>query len=342
MFCLIAPATVNGVMKTNGLWPLALLTVATLAAGILQTCQFWSIRVKAFKQTSAAQVIRSVTSNGTKIFFGYYQVGAMGLIASQILADISASVNLIRVLLPDFRALRGNIKWGRLRRVAKNYRDFPIFSASQNVTNALSVGLPVLLITHYYGIAAAGAYAFAGSVLQVPMGFILTALRQVLFQKACETQHRGESLATLYIRMTAFLFVVVIFPSLVLLIWAPRLFTWIFGAQWHLAGILARSLIVWFAVSFCNLPAILFAKIVRIQRFVFVYDLFLLAARLSALVIGGMYLSVAQTVTIFALIGAAMNSFLIFKVGRVVLTKEGQANLESLKESLTSGLSDHS
>ena len=190
-----------------------------------------------------------------------------------------ASLNLVRVLLPDLLAFRRSIRWDRMKQLAKDYRDFPMYSASQNVINALSSGLPVLLLTHFYGIAVAGAYAFGVRILQVPMGFVLRALRQVLFQKAGETQHQGGSLAPLYVKITAGLFALAFFPSLVLFIWAPQIFTWIFGSQWHTAGEFARSLMLWLMFDFCNLPAVLFARLIRIQRTVFLYDLVLLAAK---------------------------------------------------------------
>ncbi|MCK7480582.1 MAG: hypothetical protein M0C28_27660 [Candidatus Moduliflexus flocculans] len=63
-----------------------------------------------------------------------------------------------------------------------------MYSASQNIINAVSGGLPVLLLTRFFGLPIAGAYAFAMGVLTFPMGFVLSALRQVLFQKASESQ----------------------------------------------------------------------------------------------------------------------------------------------------------
>ena len=334
LFCLVAPGTANSVMKTKGVWALALLVITTLVSGVNQSCQAWSVRVKAFKQTSASQVIRSLTANGSRIGLGFLKAGAPGLIVSNILGNVAASINLIRVVLPDLSAFRGQIRWDRMKRLAKEYHDFPLYSASQNVINALSSGLPILLLTRYFGIAVAGAYAFGMTIMEMPMGLVLSALRHVLFQKASESHQQGRSLAILYVRLTAILFAMALVPSLILIIWAPQLFTWFFGQQWHMAGEFARSLVIWLAVVFCNLPAVLFARIIRIQRFVFFYDIVLLAARSSALVLGGIYLNAGQTVMMFALVGAIMNAFLIFRVGRAVLKNEGALVLDSLRDGL--------
>lgn len=335
--CLLAPTYLNGIMKTSGVWALVLLVAAVIISGLNVSFQAWCVRVKAFKHTSASQVIRSISSSGTKIGFGYLNGGAAGLIISNILANILASINLVHVLIPDVLSLRQSIRWARLKQLAKEYWDFPMYSASQNVINALSSGLPVLLLTHFYGIAAAGAYAFGISILQVPMGFVLSALRQVLFQKAGETQYQSGKLAALYVKITVGLFALAFFPSLVLFIWSPEIFTWIFGTQWDVAGAFARYLVLWLTVVFCNLPAVLFARIIRIQRTVFLYDLVLLAARVLSLVLGGLYLNALQTIILFSVVGAAMNFFLILLVGHAVMKKEGPVDMERIRDALMKG-----
>jgi len=215
--------------------------------------------------------------------------------------------------------------------LAREYIDFPLYSASQNFINAISSGIPVLLLTKFYGLGVAGAYAFGINILNAPMSLVLTALRQVLFQKACEYQHQGKGISILYIRTVIVLLAIAIIPSMILITWGPQIFEFIFGAKWHLAGVLVRSLIIWLAVAFCNLPAVIFARIIRIQRFIFFYDLILLIARTAVLVIGGIYCVVTHTVMAFAIVGGIMNVFLIYYVGRSVMKKEGMIDVISLK-----------
>jgi len=307
-----------------------LLVLSTVVTGLNYTSQAWAVRVKAFKRTSTSQVIRSLTGKGTSIGFGLLGVGAPGLIIGDIVGNLAASVNLVRVLIPELPALKDQSRRDVIKKLAREYRDFPMYSASQNVINAVSGGLPVLLLTRFFGLPIAGAYAFAMNVLTFPMGFVLSALRQVLFQKDNESHHQGRSLAALYVKVTAILFAMALLPTAVILIWGPQLFAWIFGPQWYTAGELSRSLMIWMAVVFCNLPAVLFGRIIRIQRFVFFYDLGLLGARTAALVLGGLFLSAHQTVMAYAVVGAVMNAFLILSVGRAVMKREGSARLDRL------------
>jgi len=325
--CIVVPTALNGLMKTTGLWALALLIVSTTISGFNEACQAWCVRVKSFKRTSASQVIRSLSSNGTQIGFGYLKTGAAGLIAGSILANILASLNLSRVVFRDLGALHRNIRWKRMKQLAKDYRDFPMYSASMDIVNSLSLGLPVLLLTHFYGIAVAGAYAFGIRILSTPMGFVLTALRQVLFQKAAETHNDDGRLMPLYVKITSGLFALAFFPSLVFFIWAPQLFAWVFGSQWQMAGEFARSLVLWMMFMFCNLPAVLFARIIRIQRKLCVFDIILLSARATVLIAGGMYLSAVNTIMLISIVGAIMNIIFIVIVGFTLMKKEVNTEL---------------
>jgi O-antigen/teichoic acid export membrane protein len=209
-----------------------------------------------------------------------------------------------------------------MKQLAKEYKDFPLYSASQNVINSLSLGLPVLLLTHFYGLAVTGAYAFAVRITWAPVALVMGSLRQVLFQKASETHHRGGNLVTLYLKLTVGLFGLAIVPTLVLLIWAPQIFSWMFGTPWTASGEYSRSLVLWYLVVLCNLPAVLFARIIRIQRTLFVYNLVLLAMRTLTLVLGGMYLSASHAIFLFAMLSAVMNLSLNVLVGWALVKRE--------------------
>jgi lipopolysaccharide exporter len=329
---LIAPAFFLNIMKTHSVWILALLVMAVLVSGLNQSFQAWCVRVKAFKHTSASQVVRAIAANGTQIGFGWFQGGPPGLIFGAVLADIVASINLARVLFSDLRALRPDIQWVRIKHLAVEYRDFPLYSASQFTINALSQGLPVLLLAQFYGIAVAGAYAFGIRILQVPMNFVLTALRQVLFQKACETHHQGGKLLPLYIKTTLVLFAMAFLPSLVLFIWSPQIFSWLFGSKWYTAGEFARWLVLWLMFLFCNVPSVLFARILRMQRQFFFFDLFLLTLRVLTLVLGGLYLNEHRTVMVFSVVGSIMNIVLIVWIGYVLIKHEPSLSRKDVEE----------
>lgn len=331
---LAMPSLIGGVMPSHRALTIILLACGIAAAGINSTCQAWCVRAKAFRQTSTSQVIRSTASNSSQIIFGMCNFGAIGLMISNVLADTAASGNLVRAVRGSLRDLKHSVNWHTIKALAYEYRDFPLYSASQRVVNAVSVGLPVVLLTHYYGLAVAGAYTFGMRIIWTPMSFVLSSLRQVLFQKACEAHRLGKSLVSIYVKVTLLLFAVAILPALGLILWAPSLFSFVFGAKWSFAGELAVFLVIWLLFAFCNLPAVLFARLIRIQRTVFLYDLAMLVCRSAALIVGGAFFSANTTVLLYSVIGSVMNVFLIILVGRSLMQREGPVSLESLQRAL--------
>lgn len=320
--CLIAPTQFLVLIKAPNRWVLLILVISLFVMGFNITLQSWCVRIKAFKHTSGSQVVRSLSSNAMQIGFGLLHSGSIGLIISSVLADFIASINLFRAFLIDFKTTFYRRDYLRMKQLAYEYRDFPIYSASMNVMNAISTGLPVLLLANYFGIAVAGAYAFAEKILSAPMGLVLRALRQVLFQEAAETDHRGGSLLALFIKVTLGLFLLVAGPSLILLIWAPEIFSYVFGSSWITAGEFASSLIIWLAFVFCNLPSVLFSRILRLQRKLFIFNSILLVVRTLVLVLGGIYLMASQTIFCFSIVGAFMNIIFILMIGLALMKKE--------------------
>jgi len=167
------------------------------------------------------------------------------------------------------------------------------------------------------------------------MGFVTRSLRLVLFQKACESHHQEEKLAPLYLRSTVGLFVLGTIPMTLFALWSPPLFVWVFGAQWQEAGEFARSLALWMLFGFANLPAIIFARLLRIQGFLLLFDLITLGVRCATLVGGGKLLSASETVALFSCVGAAMNALLIGFVGYWVFKSDGRTGLLTLKDEFT-------
>jgi O-antigen/teichoic acid export membrane protein len=201
---------------------------------------------------------------------------------------------------------------------AREFGEFAFYGTPQNVMNALSQGLPVLALGHYYGAAIAGYYAFGMRLLSVPMNFFLTSIRQVLFQQLSHLKAHGGDLHIPFLKATGGLVLVSVAPAALGFILAPAAFALIFGEQWRMAGEFGRWLIVWLAPAFCNVPANLALRILRKQRELFVFDVALLLARAATLVVGGIWLGPYQTIVLLSLVGCAFNNLLIVYGAAVV------------------------
>ncbi len=317
---ILFPSWWHSVFKVQPLdgW-LWLVPLAALVTGINQTLTAWCARRKAFRRAATVQVARSVTANSGQTAAGMAGWGSGGLIGGGLFGDTLASVGLFFwVVREDGAALRAGANRRDILAAAREHKDFAFYSTPQNLLNAASQGAPVILLIYYFGAVIGGIYAFAIRVLQLPMNFVLTSLRQVLFQKLSEVHNNGGDLKGLFTKTTTALLGLSLGPAAVGFILAPWLFGLVFGDKWILAGEYARWLLIWLVPGFCNLPAALVGRILRQQRNLLLFDLGLLVSRIIVLVVGGIYSTPLHTIVTFSIVGAAFNVFLILFVWRLL------------------------
>jgi O-antigen/teichoic acid export membrane protein len=297
----------------EGSGALGLLPLSLLFFGSFLTLNSWSARRKQFGRSSLAQMLRSLAAAALQLLAGIFHAGAAGLIGAAAAGDGLAALVLGRwVRRSDGALLRRALAWERLRLAVKKYRDFPLFSTPQNLLNAVSQNIPLLLLAKFFGPVVAGHYVLGVRCIQVPMNFVLTSLRQVFFQKASETCNRGGDVYGLFRKATLGLLALVTLPAAAVVAFGPDIFAFVLGRQWAASGEYARWLVLWLALMFANVPAVLFAQIYRKQRVVLLQDVLLLALRVAALVIGGRRGSALLAVALYSLVGVAFNLFIIF------------------------------
>ncbi len=296
-----------------------LVPVAALVTGLNQTLTAWCARRKAFKRSAAAQVARSLTANSGQTSAGALGWGPSGLIGGGLLGDFLANLGLFWwVMREDGALLREGANKEQVLVAARDHKDFALYSTPQNVMNAVSQGAPIILLIHYFGASIGGLYAFAIRVLQLPMNFVLTSVRQVLFQRLSEVQNHGGDLRGLFLETTTMLLGLSVVPAGLGFILAPWLFGVVFGREWLVAGEYARWLLIWLVPGFCNMPAVLAGRILRQQRNLLFFDMALLISRVSVLVAGGLYFTPLQTIISFSVVGAVFNTFLILFIWRLL------------------------
>ncbi len=272
----IAAAT-NSPALSHWLW---LVPIYICLIGAYQTFNSWLTRQKQFHRASISLVVRSAAQAGLQTAAGVAAMGPMGLIGGTIIGETCACTALSgQVLKDDFPLLRRSIRLAEMKRLAKEYSDFPIYSGSQGMLNMVSQNIPLLLLAFYFKPATVGLYSLGVRILQLPMNFVLTSLRQVLFQKASEVHNNDGDTYHLFKRTTLGLMALAIVPAAIVILFAPPLFAFVLGSEWREAGVYARWLILWLALMFCNVPAILMAQVHRKQRALFIQDVLLLIAR---------------------------------------------------------------
>lgn len=310
---------INSPSLAQWLW---LLPISVFALGLNQTLNAWCTRQKKFHRASISQVTRSVAMVMTQVSGGIKNIGALGLISGAVLGDICANATLAsQVIREDKKSVLESLDSSRMKHLASKYKDFPIYSSTQNLLNAVSQNIPLLLMSYFFSTTVVGYYALGVRLLQLPMNLVLTSLRQVFFQKASEVYNNDGNTFILFKKVTERLIYIAAIPSLILFFFAPQIFSFVLGEKWIVAGEYARWLVLWLSIGFANVPAILFAQIYRRQRYLLFFDTQLLICRCVALILGGLYFKPLGAVIIFSVVGIIFNTYIIYWMWKLLKTE---------------------
>ncbi|WP_077302639.1 lipopolysaccharide biosynthesis protein [Virgibacillus pantothenticus] len=291
-----------------------LIPIVILFEGILQIYEQWLIRTQQFKVIAKVSFLQSFVLNGTKAGFGFLYPFASVLI---ILTAISSGLkSLMMYLLMGKRlAFTKKLNQGEhqsLKNIAIKYKDFPLFRAPEVFLNAISTSLPVLLLTIFFGPASAGLYSIGRTVLGLPSGLIGKSVGDVFYPRISGAKHNGENLTKLIKKATIYLALVGILPFLIIIMFGPYLFSFVFGSDWEGAGHYARWIAPWFFFGFINKPSIMALPVLSAQNFHLKYTIFMLIIRFLLLSVGYfVFSSDLIAIALFGISGAFLNLFLI-------------------------------
>jgi O-antigen/teichoic acid export membrane protein len=141
-----------------------------------------------------------------------------------------------------------------IKRIAKMYKSFPIFSLPADFLAIFSRELPVLMLSGFFGAGVVGQYALTKRTLDAPFSLLSTSILEVFKQQATEDYHREGNCRRIFLSTLKKLFTISLIPFLFLFIVAPSLFSFVFGEEWRIAGEYARILSVMYFFKFISSP----------------------------------------------------------------------------------------
>lgn len=142
-----------------------------------------------------------------------------------------------------------------VRRVAREYRRFPMFLGPAALLNVLSLQLPVVLISGLYGPDESGWFGMTQRVVGVPVALVVLAMGQVyLGEMAQALIHRPAAALRFFDRASKALSVGGLAIAIGLATLGPWAFQWLLGATWQVSGDYARALAISLAAQVVASP----------------------------------------------------------------------------------------
>ncbi|WP_440997950.1 lipopolysaccharide biosynthesis protein [Arhodomonas sp. SL1] len=286
-----------------------LVPLVMLFTAWLQIARQWLIRQKAFKVTARVTVTQALLLNVSKTIGGLVYPVAAVLITVQTLGAA-----LHAMLLGAAARRTGHKRSDDVEEragdasplaLARRHKDFPLYRAPQDLINAASQGLPVLMLAGLFSPAAAGFYALARTVMGLPSNLVAQSVGTVFYPRIAEAKHNEESSYRLILYATLGLAAIGAIPFAFIVTFGPWLFGLVFGTEWVMAGEYARWLALMYFFNFINRPSVAAIPVLGRQRGLLIYELFSTGSKVAALYVGlVIYRKDELAVALFGIFGA--------------------------------------
>lgn len=281
---------ITGLLKNPGIsfW-LYFIPFSALIFTLNSTFTHWYNRNKMYTELSGNKIIRNSANTGSSVLFGLLKIGQGGLIIGQILGDVFSTAIFARKFLKKENIVT-EVSKEKIKLLAKEYRDFPLYALPNTLLNNLSGQLPVILISMWFSSNLTGAYFFSYRILSIPMALIGAAVGQTFYQKFAEIiNERRQDAKKFLLQVWSGLFLIGILPMTTLFLFGKELFSFIFGNEWASAGYISSILSPMVLFMFISSPASSTYIVLKQQKVLVFFGIFSLVYRISALAIGAYF-----------------------------------------------------
>jgi len=291
---------VNAPRLHSFLW---LVPLGIMGAGFYQVLSFWAVRKKAFNHIAQTKLNQSIGQILTQLSLGVTVSGPVGLLLGQVIGQAMGSTTLAVLAWRNDEQSFKAVNPSDMLRVASRYKDFPLFSSWSTLFNALSLQIPVVLLSYLFGPTVTGLYSLGYRVLQTPMSLIGQSIGQVFFSSAAEANRSGS--ISVVTRVIFHRLVQVGLPVILLIgVAAPELFSFVFGSEWQVAGVYAQWFVPWLLLVFISSPLSTLPSVLEKQQLEMAFQATLLLSRIVSLLIGAALGNVFWAIALFALVSA--------------------------------------
>ncbi|MCK8641409.1 oligosaccharide flippase family protein [Acinetobacter schindleri] len=285
---------------------LYLIPISLLLVALLSVANQVAIREGLFKAKSSSYVASTFIMNLGKLGAGYISATGITLI---IFLIISKLINYIILMarVPKVGAFNFRHWFGLngIQKAALDNKDFAIYRLPQSMLNAAAVGLPVILLTNYYGSSAAGYYSLTTLILGAPVLLLGQSVGEVFYPKITNAiRQQASNSLQLVIKATLALGGVAIIPFGTVILFGPDLFEFAFGEQWKTAGEYAQWIAPWLACVLATRGILAAFPILNLQSYLLVQEVFSIILRSLALIVGlKYYQSDLIAIALFSVVG---------------------------------------
>jgi len=293
-----------------GFW-LYFVPIAVFFTGLFNLLSYFNNRKKNYKDIANATIIKSIMLAMVQLSIGFVKEGATGLISGQIVASLFANLRLLRNILKD-KFLISKISKIEIISLAKYYKDFPKYQAPHAMLNTFSSYVPIYMFTPFFGLTVVGLYSLSTRIVFTPMMILAGASAKVYNQKLTQLYHEDGDVYGFTVRLLKSLLKKIILPFLIIVIFAPDIFGFIFGENWREAGVYTQILSPWLWMVFFSATISFVPSLLNMQKRALLLEIIYTTLRVLAIGMGLWYQSVYIALICYSIVGFLMLNYNIW------------------------------
>lgn len=315
IFCVLLSINDNWALRVSNLEYISpfLLLIAFLSVLLTmnQSGIYALSRSGSFSISSISSVTSAFLASSTKILFGFFTPTSESMVFGNSVGYTVAPIVSI-FYHRKLRSKQDRLTFTSLKNAFWKNRDFALFQTPRNLLSTLSLSLPTLALSSAHGAEIAGQYLLAVAVIFSPVVLVGSSFQTVFYphiSSLIRVEGRGFSAL---LKATLVLCFLGIIPFSTLMLYAPELFTFVFGSEWRVSAHLAQLLIpmVWSGLAI--LPTTSAIPILRLQRQFLVFEILLTALKALTLIWGIYYSETyTQMIAVFSIAVSLANILVV-------------------------------
>ncbi|MGN9119674.1 lipopolysaccharide biosynthesis protein [Turicibacter bilis] len=227
------------------------------------------------------QVLRSFSQNIIMIISGIFNLGAIGLLISQIIGSFVGIKKQSQEIINNLKEY-SEITFNDLKFVAKKYNKQIFFSTPSIFIGSANYSFLNFIISDLFGIGIFGYYSLTYRIMGLPLSIIGINISKVFFQKAMEEKKTNREYNNIFRKISVMLIIISACMVIGIHLLGPWLFEFVFGDEWRIAGEYAKILAPMFGIRLIVSslsPVFLISDKQHIElllQFMFIVSLFIL------------------------------------------------------------------
>lgn len=232
------------------------------AIAVNSAVMYWYQRKKEYRKVTIISSVQVIITTLLSIVLGYFFHLHSGL----VIGLVAASVIVGFYVLIDFWKTTYSFSNAEVKKIAKDYISFPKYMIVSDLSLAGSQQLTPIIFSVLFNTTIVGFYSMANRMIRLPNIVVTSAIGNVFRNEAIEEIRIKGNCRSLYISTLKKLFFLSVPIYLLIFIFSPIIFSYVFGKVWYTAGEYARVLSVMLFFEFISSPLSIIFQLLQKQK----------------------------------------------------------------------------